>query len=103
MLERKVMNAHDYGTRDHRRRCELNVQNVNRTLPERSAQGYRYPNQGTVRKRSDDGKIWPAAFEAFHRLSLGYIEGIAIGLIDLRKRFDEVDGVGFVAGESGAN
>ena len=56
-----------------------------------------------MRKGAADFEIGPALVETVAGFCSGYVECVIVNLIDLRERFDEVNGIAFVSSEFSAN
>lgn len=99
MLKRQVMDGgNNWAWRKWRRRV-LHVKQVHRMTPQFYRQRQRNTHQGRMRQCLPDLEIGPTILEPLDGDGFGNVERVKVGLIDLSKGLDQVDGVTFVAAE----
>src|SRR5262245_39126529 len=97
MFKRKIVNADDDRTGTKRRRRKLHVQHVDRMFAQLGAECQRDSDQRRVRQRGLYFEIGPALVETIVSFAGRDVESVIVYVIDLRERFDKVNGVAFVS------
>ena len=79
------------------RSSELNVQNIHGMFAQFSTQSQRNSNQRCVWKGFANFEIGPALVETIASFCGRNVNSVLIDAVNLRQRFDEIDGVAFVS------
>jgi len=97
------VNTDDGWAGAERWRSKLNVQHVHGILAQLSAQREWNSDYRRVRESCTNFEIGPTPVEAIACFVGSNVDGVLIETVDLRQRFNEMDGVAFIAAELRAN
>jgi hypothetical protein len=101
VLERKVVNSSNYGTRRKGRGSVLDVQDIDRMAAQLAGKRQRDADQRRMRQGLLDLEVRPTLIKPLNGGPFGDVQSVKIGLIDLGEGLDQVDGVTFIAAEFG--
>jgi hypothetical protein len=98
VFEGKVVNADHEWTRTKRWRRELHMQHVDRVFAKFGTECQWNSDQGSVWQRGVNFEVGPALMETIASFVSSDVESVIVSAIDLRERFDKINGVAFVSG-----